>query len=45
MLAEAIIHLSDFVALMPHSVAQEWAARGLVRVFSVEVPPLPDART
>jgi DNA-binding transcriptional LysR family regulator len=43
MLAEAIIHLSDFVALMPHSVAQEWAARGLVRVFSVEVPPLPDA--
>lgn len=42
MLAEAIIHLSDFVALMPQSVAQEWAARGLVRVFSIEVPPLPD---
>lgn len=43
MLAEAIIHLSDFVALMPRSVAQEWAARGVVRVFAIEVPPLPDA--
>ena len=42
MLAEAIIHLSDFIALMPLSVAQEWAARGLVRVFSIEIPPLPD---
>ena len=42
MLAEAIIHLSDFVALMPYSVAHDWAARGLVRVFSIEVPPLPD---
>jgi molybdate transport repressor ModE-like protein len=41
MLAEAIIHLSDFVALMPLSVAQEWAARGLVRVFSIDIPPLP----
>jgi molybdate transport repressor ModE-like protein len=42
MLAEAIIHQSDFVALMPYSVAHDWAARGLVRVFSIEVPPLPD---
>ncbi|HKU14912.1 MAG TPA: LysR family transcriptional regulator [Steroidobacteraceae bacterium] len=42
MLAEAIIHLSDFVALMPYSVAHDWASRGLVRVFSIEVPPLPD---
>ena len=43
MLAEAIIHLSDFVALMPSSVAHEWATRGLVQVFSIEVPPLPDS--